>query len=125
MSDTELAMTVSAAVALNNLNSLFQEFYKHQGIQGFHDGPLNLDQKLILLIGEVIEAHEAYRSNEDLTHTWYRESDGKPEGFLFEMADVFIRFGDLLGAIGIDLAPYIAEKHGFNQTRPYKHGRNF
>jgi NTP pyrophosphatase (non-canonical NTP hydrolase) len=125
MSDTELAMTTQAAVALNSLSSLFNEFYKHQAIKGFHDEPLNLDQKLLLLIGEVIEAHEEYRSNPDLTYTYYRETDGKPEGFLFEMADVFIRFGDLLGAIGIDLAPYIAEKHGFNQTRPHKHGRQF
>lgn len=125
MSDIELAMTTEAGMALNTLNSLFQEFYKHQGIKGFHDEPLNLDRKLILLIGEIIEAHEEYRSNPDLMHTYYRESDGKPEGFLFEMADVFIRFGDLLGALRVDLAPYIAEKHGFNQTRPYKHGRNF
>jgi len=84
----------------------------------------NLDQKLMLIVGEVAEAHEEYRSNNDPDHVYYRD-DGKPEGFKFELADVFIRLADLCGALGIDLGAVVAEKHAFNEKRPHKHGRLF
>lgn len=84
----------------------------------------NLDQKLMLIVGEVAEAHEEFRSTTNIHHVYYRE-DGKPEGFEFELADVLIRLLDLAGALGIDLGAVVAEKHAFNQTRPHKHGRNF
>lgn len=113
------------------LTRISRELHVAQGIKGFWDGAWkpdgsisNVDQKLILIMGEVIEAHEEYRSNDDLKHVYYRE-DGKPEGFEFELADVFIRLMDLAGALGIDIGARVAEKHAFNQTRPYKHGRQF
>lgn len=106
------------------LTEVADYFHEFQVTQGFYDGPFNTDQKLILIMGEVIEAHEEYRSNDNLKHVYYRD-DGKPEGFEFELADVFIRLMDLAGALGIDIGARVAEKHAFNQTRPYKHGRNF
>lgn len=81
-----------------------------------------IDQKLMLIVGEVAEAHEELRSNDDPKHVYYRD-DGKPEGFAFELADVFIRLADLAAALGIDLGAVVAEKHRFNVTRPRKHGR--
>jgi len=84
----------------------------------------SVDQKLLLIAGEVIEAHEEYRSNDDLSHVYYRE-DGKPEGFEFELADVLIRTLDLAGALGIDIGARVEEKLKFNRSRPHKHGRNF
>lgn len=83
-----------------------------------------LDRKLMLIVGEIAEAHEELRSNDDPHYSYYRE-DGKPEGFKFELADVFIRLADLASAYGIDLGAVVAEKHAFNQTRPHKHGRQF
>lgn len=84
----------------------------------------NIDQKLMLIVGEVAEAHEELRSNVNPHYVYYRD-DGKPEGFAFELADVFIRLADLAEALNIDLGAAVAEKHKFNQTRPYKHGRQF
>lgn len=111
------------------LTHLAQEIHTSQVEKGFYgDGTKavmwNIDQKLMLIVGEVAEAHEELRTHKDLKHVYYRD-DGKPEGFEFELADVFIRLMDLAGALGIDIGARVAEKHAFNQTRPYKHGRNF
>lgn len=104
------------------LTTLINRLFEAQVAKGFHEGKLNIDQKLMLIVGEVAEAHEELRSNDDPHHVYYRD-DGKPEGFAFELADVFIRLCDLAGALGIDLASAVREKHEFNQTRPHKHGR--
>lgn len=119
-------MRDSAKIALDNLNGLCVELHEAQSNKGFWDnfGINFLDQKLMLIVGEVAEAHEELRSNDDPLHVYYRE-DGKPEGFAFELADVFIRLADLAAALGIDLGARVAEKHAFNQTRPPKHGRLF
>jgi len=49
----------------------------------------------------------------------------KPEGFGIELADAMIRIADLAYLTGIDLEELIREKHQYNATRPYKHGRKF
>lgn len=49
----------------------------------------------------------------------------KPEGFMVELADAVIRIGDLSFLLGGDLEAAIAEKHEYNRTRPYKHGKKF
>jgi hypothetical protein len=111
------------------LTDLTKVLHKAQVDKGFWEDFENnwltmIDRKLMLIVGEVAEAHEEYRSNNDLLHVYYRD-DGKPEGFKFELADVFIRLADLAGALGIDLGAAVAEKHAFNEKRPYKHGRLF
>lgn len=115
------------------ITSLSKELHQAQYEKGFWYGVWRLDgqptlsaieQKLLLIVGEVAEAHEELRSNVDPKHAYYRD-DGKPEGFAFELADVFIRLADLAGALGIDLGTVVREKHEFNQTRPHKHGRQF
>jgi NTP pyrophosphatase (non-canonical NTP hydrolase) len=116
-------------LAKDFLTALCQQLHQAQVDKGFWDTfwderPLNWDRKLLLIVGEVAEAHEELRSHDDPKHVYYRE-DGKPEGFAFELADVFIRLADLAGALGIDLGAAVAEKHAFNQTRPHKHGRLF
>ncbi|MBR3996408.1 MAG: hypothetical protein IKI97_14170, partial [Clostridia bacterium] len=58
------------------------------------------------------------------TETYYRE-DGKPEGVPSELADAVIRCFDMADYYGIDLEAAIMEKHAFNLTRPYKHGKEF
>ena len=49
----------------------------------------------------------------------------KPEGFLIELADAVIRIGDLAFLLGGDLQAAVDEKHEYNRTRPYKHGKKF
>lgn len=115
--------------ALDALNWLASVVYEDNKAKGFWaldatGHGFNLDQKLLLIIGEVVEAQEEYRSNDDLHHVYYRD-DGKPEGFEFELADTFIRLMDLAGALGIDIGSRVMEKLEYNKTRPPKHGRLF
>lgn len=105
------------------LTALTKLLHKAQVDKGFWEtGQENIDQKLMLIVGEVAEAHEELRSNDDVLYVYYRD-DGKPEGFTFELADVFIRLADLAAALGIDLGAAVKEKQDFNVTRPRKHGR--
>jgi hypothetical protein len=36
-----------------------------------------------------------------------------------------IRIGDLAFLLGADLEGSVMEKHDYNRTRPYKHGKKF
>ena len=49
----------------------------------------------------------------------------KPEGVAVELADAVIRIADLCGHLGIDLEAAIALKMEYNETRPFKHGKQF
>lgn len=49
----------------------------------------------------------------------------KPEGVAVELADAVIRIADLCGHMGIDLEAAIALKMEYNETRPFKHGKQF
>lgn len=109
---------------LSELTTLSKIIHAAQVNQGFYNGPLNIDRLLLLITGEVAEAHEELRSNSNPHHVYYRE-DGKPEGFSIELADVLIRLLDLAAALNIDIGAAVAEKHKFNQTRPQMHGRLF
>lgn len=39
-----------------------------------------------------------------------------------ELADIVIRAMDMAGRMKVDLEQAIALKHGYNQTRPFRHG---
>lgn len=99
--------------------------------------------RLMLIAGEVTEAHEEIRSGKPLAQTYYldqgkvvlpddphiREGRGhgvdKPEGVPSELADIFIRLMDLSEELSIDLASIVEEKLKYNATRPFKHGKAF
>ena len=86
-----------------------------------------IPEKLCLIHSEVSEALEVYRDtdrNTDLMNkVWFRESDGKPEGFGPELADIVIRVGDLAHALNVDLDEEVGRKMSFNEGRPFKHGK--
>jgi hypothetical protein len=107
-------------------------------------------EKLGLIHEEISEALGEIRSGHDVQHVYYSqkhkshtgnesifyydeqlfgEEDGKPiskpEGFGVELADAVIRIADLAYLTGIDLETLIREKHQYNATRPFKHGRKF
>jgi NTP pyrophosphatase (non-canonical NTP hydrolase) len=81
---------------------------------------------LMLIVGEVAEAHEEIRSGRE-PHERYESPDkpGKPEGVPSEIADVVIRCFDFAGAWGIDLGEAILEKIAYNETREHLHSRKF
>lgn len=112
---------------------------------------LAITEKLDLIHSEISEALEELRKGHDPLKTYYsktRKYDGgervdyldeqqyelvhgverpllKPEGFMVELADAVIRIGDLAFLLGADLQAAVNEKHDYNRTRPYKHGKQF
>jgi hypothetical protein len=106
--------------------------------KGFHEGELNVDQKLMLTVGEIAEAQEELRAGHAPTEVYYNEKYStvpypddvsdiryKPEGFGIELADALIRIADLAGAVNIDLQKMVEIKMAYNASRPHKHGRQF
>lgn len=100
--------------------------------KGFHDAdtPENLltflDRRLLLVVGEVIEAQNEIRAGHAPTAVYYLPTNPtKPEGFGIELADVVIRTAALAELMGIDLEACIGAKHEYNLTRPYKHEKAF
>ena len=87
--------------------------------------PASIDRKLMLIVGEITEAHEEWRKGNLTTYYQTTESGNKPEGFFPELADAVIRIMDLAEQLGVDLQPIILEKDAYNERRPYKHGKQF
>lgn len=84
--------------------------------------------RLMLIVGEVAEAHEELRSGHAIDHAYLNTSagrEGKPEGVPSEIADVVIRAFDLAHEAGIDLASVIESKLAYNATRERMHGKKF
>jgi NTP pyrophosphatase (non-canonical NTP hydrolase) len=88
--------------------------------------------RLMLIVGEVAEAHEEiraghqvndiYYSGPSVAHPVYGPVPGKPEGVPSEIADIIIRAFDFAQEAGIDLATVIEEKLAYNATRTLRHG---
>jgi NTP pyrophosphatase (non-canonical NTP hydrolase) len=91
--------------------------------------------KLLLMVSEVVEAHDELRSGRAADETYYpTQTPGdwsdvpirhKPEGVPSELADTVIRVLDFCGTEGIDLQSIIEEKLAYNATRERLHGRKF
>lgn len=105
---------------------------------------VNIPEKLMLMVTELGEAMEHYRSAVGMKEPVYlvpetgdfltaaevkvasdnirQLASPKPDGFVVEIADTVIRIFDLMGAMGVDLEHAIAVKMAYNKTRPYRHG---
>lgn len=106
--------------------------------KGWYDSPRTPLEIHMLIVSEVAEASEEVRKGN--TPPIYQENymtgqlrligpndwdwvEGeKPEGELTELADAVIRILDYCEAKGWDLERAMEIKHGFNKTRPHRHG---
>jgi NTP pyrophosphatase (non-canonical NTP hydrolase) len=111
-----LAMTIS---------EMQKAAYNNAKDHGFHEIPMNLSEKLMLIVSELAEAMEEVRDPSSLGLGVKLSETGKPEGFVVELADAVIRIGDLCGALELNLETAIRLKMTYNKDRPFKHGKAF
>jgi len=71
----------------------------------------NRDQKLLLIVGEIIEAHEGLRKGMMDKHLPNRKAE------CVELADAFIRLLDYIGEYHPDFGDAVVEKMEYNKTR--------
>lgn len=90
-------------------------------------------EQLMLMVTELAEAAEEVRNGRGVGEVYSDPArnilvpDGfieKPEGFLAELADVFIRCGDTIGRYGLAevFLQVLESKLEYNKHRPYRHG---
>ena len=77
-----------------------------------------IDQQLLLIVSEVVEAHDVYRNRTGLAGHY-------EEAISEELADIVIRVFSFCFGNGIDLEAAIIRKNATNEGRPYKHGKDF
>lgn len=106
------------------IKDFIEEVGENSKAHGFHEANRRPGEFIALIHSELSECLEEFRSGHEPTEVYYRE-DGKPEGVAMELADAVIRCFDMAYVFGIDLEAAILEKHAFNKTRPFLHGRRF
>lgn len=122
------------------LNEWAKEIHENAVAHGFWDEDRPLPEVLMLIVSELAEALEEARAgdkmNGRISCMHYYSGEGyvadaptncckKPEGIVVEVADALIRILDWCGHEGIDIEGIVREKHEYNKTRPYKHGKKF
>jgi NTP pyrophosphatase (non-canonical NTP hydrolase) len=101
------------------IDELIQEAYANAVAHGWHDEPRSFPEILMLLVSEIAEAMEEFRSHKSVTDIYYVE--GKPEGIPIEIADLLIRVFDFCGDTGLPLREALEIKMKYNTGRSYRH----
>jgi NTP pyrophosphatase (non-canonical NTP hydrolase) len=117
------------------LHDLAKEIARINRANGWYNVDRSVSDELMLIVGEVAEAHEEDRKGRGPGDHYYRgpagglsmlsrDEDGlnKPEGIPSEMADILIRVLDFCWRYNIDIDDVVAEKLAFNATRGERHG---
>ena len=119
-----LGETLENTIEMNTLNEIAEEVHALAKRNGFH--PESEDIRVFManqcnnITGEVSELWESWRKG-----TQWQPCDkacqlNQTEE---ELADIIIRALDLSRRLGIDIQRAVEEKHNYNKTRPYKHGK--
>lgn len=123
-------------------NSALHGFWGQDAETAIHNSQITgkafevIPEKLCLMHSELSEALEAYRDlgkheNDNSPFMpiqawllWFTK-EGKPEGFLSELADTVIRIGDLVGSMSLErhFVDAMLRKMEYNSKRPHKHGK--
>lgn len=109
-------------LSINDVANLVQQTALEHG---FVEPVCNVDQKLLLAVGELVEAQNDLRDGHLLNEVYYEGPSGKPCGVVIELADCVIRIFNLAKELGLDIQEGIRLKAIYNDTRPYKHGKKF
>ena len=102
------------------LDHLQETVHANAVAHGFHEPGTNPAVYIALMHSELSEALEALRKGDP-------ESTKIP-GFRHleeELADAVIRIFDFAGREDLNLSRAIVEKHKYNKSRPFKHGKKF
>ncbi len=116
-----MELTNSLTDAFKGIFEIVQEHaHKTACKSGWWDKPATHGESIALIHSEVSEMLEALRGGNP-------ESKKIPEfdELELEAADVVIRLMDYCQYHKIDLADAIIAKMRYNETRPYKHGKEF
>lgn len=118
-----------------NLNEWARDIHANAVNHGFWGPEMTFNTALMLIVGEIAEAMEEHRAGRPMMwhsgpHDVLYSDDVlyaclKPEGIAVEMADALIRILDWFGSEGLDVEAIVKEKHEYNKTRPYKHGKRY
>lgn len=132
-----------------NLNEWAMEIHKNAVEHGWWEGDRGLPEILMLIVSELSEALEESRAGRPMEWHGCMLNQGnpcmqkelgceddfkeetctycmvKPEGIAVEVIDALIRILDWCGKVGIDVERLVREKHEYNKTRAYKHGKLF
>ena len=121
------------------INRLSKEIHENNKQKGFYESEKNIGEMLALIHSEVSEALEADRKDmyaEMVDTLWsdlYKEEyyfkhafkEYCKDTFEDELSDIMIRVMDLAAYKEIDLEKHIQAKIDYNETRGFKHGKNY
>lgn len=105
----------ASGITLNELRNKSHAYAVKAGFWSHdHDAPepIRIAARLALVHSELSEALEELR-----------KPDFDLYGFAEEIADVFIRLGDILGYFGVDIDHVVRAKADKNETRPWMHNK--
>lgn len=117
---------------LNLLNSKIRTWREKKK---FKTSWSNVAEKMLLIISELCEAFEGFRDLSPRFITLLKrdpkivsspmsvEESAALANFKEELADTYIRLGDLCASLGIDIKSHIHQKMQVNEGRPTRHGR--
>ena len=116
------------------ITTLSRDIHAVTVAKGFWSKPVNMGEKLMLIVSELGEALEADRSQQWADTVGYELSETKgPEAYKKfikgsveeEFADTMIRLMDVAFALDMNLAYHIQEKLKYNKTRSKLHGKTY